>query len=147
MRGLWYFTFILSSLGSSPFSVAAETTYTFKKNIQLWEKKPGAIAPEAIILPWAIEESVVRPTEGGTFTSFEKVFLSTPFRVTISFFWIQPPDLTQSDYWVTQTKLEAEGFGVIAECSRLNEPKPGRSIGIGACSGGYQQRQIGVTIH
>jgi len=131
----------LSTLGS-----AHEAAYTFKKQILIWDKTAETTVPLALAPPWQIEETLSYPDQLGTFTSIQKVFELSPFQITIQFFWIRPSDETQTDYWVTQSKIEVKDIGIIAECSRFNEPKPTYSVGIGACSGRFESHQIGVTI-
>jgi len=125
---------------------AQESSFTFKKSVLLWELFPGDLVPSQIGAIQTIDATLHYPELPGSLTRTEKTFREASVLYTIQFFWVRPSDTTQSDYWVTQTKIEVDGIGIIAQCSRFNEPVPSRSVGIGACSGRLDQHQIGVTI-
>jgi hypothetical protein len=125
---------------------AHEGSYQFKRNIVLWEKHPDQQIPAQIGKVHTFDETLLYPESLGSLTRAEKTYREGAVQFTIQFFWIRPDDAMLTDYWVTQSKIEIDGIGVIAECSRYNEPKPGHSVGIGACSGRLDQRQIGVTL-
>ena len=120
-------------------------------NIQFWSRVPCGQNQQCEIPTsdsglYSFTGKLTEPTSPGKMTRIERSFSFENKRAQLFVSWVSRNTTQDPQYLSTQWKVFSADGRLITECSRYDKiPSDEKYNPVGACSGLFEERQIGIT--